>query len=245
MPRQSRPTNDLRFVAYHFSEFDDHRGLRMMTRTKSTIPVEQEEEERDSIQPTFSTTELYRQRNVMVRPCIPRREAQILPASNVVEFDINLNDNVEQVVFIVSPRFRRLITRFQTKLFTYFPNIPCGFCGVLSLPRTTSWLSAERATAEAGNLELGTVLHMPLHQDGAGRVAICTQCKRKPRSTIAAGPWPEALLQIPQRSKMFLSPVKLNCNLGRSQSHSGTTYHNPYSTYRTLSGSPFVFLVSQ
>jgi hypothetical protein len=132
MPRQSRRTNDLRFVAYHFNDFDDHQSLRM---TKSTIPVEQEEEEeRDRIQLAFSTTELYRQRNVMVRPRIPRREAQVPPASNAVEFDVNLNDNVEQVVFIVSPRFRRLITRFQTKLFTYFPNIPCGFCGVLSLP---------------------------------------------------------------------------------------------------------------
>jgi hypothetical protein len=162
--RQSRRTNDLRFVAYHFNEFDD-RTLRMtLHMTNSMIPVEQEEEEeRASIQATFSTTELYRQRNVMVRPYIPRREAQILPASNVVEFDVDLNDNVEQVVFIVSPQFRRLITRFQTKLFTYFPNIPCGFCGVLSLPRTTSWLSAERATAEAGNLELSTVLHIPLH----------------------------------------------------------------------------------
>ena len=41
---------------------------------------------------------------------------------------------------------------------------------------------------------------------------------------------------MPQHSRMFLSFIKLNCNLGRTQSHSPTQAHNRYSTYRTLSG---------
>src|SRR5437016_7155048 len=43
------------------------------------------------------------------------------------------------------------------------------------------------------------------------------------------------VLDVPQHSRMFLSFIKLNCNLGRTQSHSPTQTYNRYSTYRTLS----------
>ena len=97
---------------------------------------------------------------------------------------------------------------------------------------------------EEYRFELHTRLHLDPHRDSKSRIAICRECNREPRGAIDAGPWPPSLLNIPQRSRMYLSPLKLNCNLGRTQSHSGTDYHNRWSTYRTLSDIHLSFYVS-
>jgi hypothetical protein len=138
--------------------------------------------------------------------------------------------------FIISRAFRRLLNCFEQNYFLIFPNIPCAYCGLNSSYRTTHWLPVQQAATEEHRFELRSRLHLGLHVDRRGRVAICRECHREPRGAINAGPWPSLLLNIPQRSRMYLSPLKLNCNLGRTQSHSGTQYHNPWSTYRTLSG---------
>lgn len=138
--------------------------------------------------------------------------------------------------FKISPAFNRLISRFQDDYFTSFPSYPCGYCGTLSTRRTTHWVELDQHKLHRGEYGLVTRLECDFSRDILGRIAICSICKKHPREAPDAGPWPAVLLCIPQRSKMFLSFIKLNCNLGRTQSHGESDWHNPYSTYRTLSG---------
>ena len=140
------------------------------------------------------------------------------------------------VTFVITKAFEWLLIWFNTKYSVSFPDISCAYCGVLSLGRTICWIEACKVAQEWPHFRLMHMLNLAIHQDAKGRVAICSLCKKKRREAPLAGPWPEVLLQIPQRSKMFLSPVKLNCNVGRMQSHASGSYHNPYSTYHMLSG---------
>ena len=126
--------------------------------------------------------------------------------------------------------------RFKENYFKSFPNLPCAYCGCLSTPRMTHWIEFDQEKLEHGEYGLVSRLECELSRDSIGRIAICSVCKRHIREAPDVGPWPAVLLGIPQRSKMFLSFVKLNCNLGRTQSYSTSDRHNPYSTYRTLSG---------
>ena len=48
------------------------------------------------------------------------------------------------------------------------------------------------------------------------------------------------LLNLPQHSRKFLSPLTLQTNLGHTQSHH--EHINPFSTYRTLTGK-FIYLI--
>lgn len=143
--------------------------------------------------------------------------------------------DIISVYFIASPAFQHLMNRFSTNLFTSFPDIPCAYCGILSVRRSTKWLNEEEISINAHLFDLLHILCISLHRDSLNRVAVCSLCWKSPRKCISADPWPDSLTTIPQHSKMFLSPVKLNCNLGRTQSHSSGPRHNSYSTYHTLS----------
>jgi hypothetical protein len=236
MPPQRSRRNHTRIISYHFNQFDQRRmDIYEYEGNANEDGLPNEVQPNNNY--TFSTSRLYQQRNIGLRPLIrdpgmeqPRMDGQ-LPRNNVDILEPPLPQSVLQY-----QRFRRTVDRFQEEWFTIFSNIPCAYCGVLSSSRTVKWLSAEVAELERNNFELTTVLHIPVMEDAAGRVAVCVQCKKKPRRTLSAGPWPHVLTQIPPRSRMFLSPLKINCNLGRSQSHSSSNYHNPYTTYRTLSG---------
>ena len=133
--------------------------------------------------------------------------------------------------------------RFDEIYFTSFPCQPCAYCGCLSSPCTTHWVEFDNQKLQCGEYGLAFHLEHDLLRDSTGRIAICSICKRHPREAPDIGPWPAELLHIPQHSKMFLSFVKLNCNLGRTQSHSGSDWHNQYSTYRTLSGTIAVYVL--
>ena len=204
-----------------------------------------------------STSEIYHQRNLYLRPLMPQEQQSTtvftFNGSHNTEIEVRtfvmdladtsvsiqhpvMNIRPSTVIFVITETFKRLLTNFNSKYFVSFPDIPCAYCGVLCLSRTAHWIEPCIVAQEWSHFGLVHVLKMPVHRDGRGRVAICSLCKKNPREAPSAGPWPEVLLRIPQRSKMFLSPIKLNCNLGRTQSHSRDGNHNPYSTYRTLSG---------
>lgn len=125
--------------------------------------------------------------------------------------------------------------RFAKNLFTSFSDIACAYCGILSVRRSIKWLNEREAASNKHLFGLVQILNLSVYRDSQNRVAVCTLCRKRSRKCVEADPWPDVLKAIPQRSKMFLSPVKLNCNLGRTQSHSTGDRHNPYSTYRTLS----------
>ena len=184
-----------------------------------------------------SMTSLYTERNSGLRPLMPRANPSVESA------DVNPEPDALPSFFLISPSFRRLMERFQNQFNYVFVNVPCAYCGYLSSTRTSAWLTPDDAIQQAPAFELITRLHLSVYRDGIGRVAICHACRKKPRPALDVGPWPSLLLDLPKRSRSYLSPLKLNCNLGRTQSHSATTnYHNPWSTYRTLTGI-IIFLI--
>jgi len=134
--------------------------------------------------------------------------------------------------------FRETMKRFASQYFLSFPEYPCSYCGVLSPLRTTVWIEFSEVDAETGNYGLSRCLGVQLVLNGKGEIAVCSICykRKKAREAPDIGRWPQVLLHVPQYSRSYLSFVKLNCNLGRTQSHSGQNWHNPYSTYRTLRG---------
>ena len=220
MPSRSH-TNRLRIISYHYSNFG-----RVRTETHDS----HDRGNGDSY--LRSTSSLYAERNTGLRPLMPQSH------SALEEEDIeSMPLNAPVCPFVITATFRMLMNRFEREFNLVFPDIPCAYCGYLSSTRTTSWLTIEEAIRETTAFELVTQLHLKVHQDARGRVAVCNTCRKKPRRVLDAGPWPSLLLDIPKRSRPYLSPLKLNCSLGRTQSHSATTnYHNPWSTYRTLTG---------
>src|SRR5947207_121565 len=80
-------------------------------------------------------------------------------------------------VFIPSPDFKCTVNRFMTNLFTSFPDIPCAYCGILSVHQTIKWLEEEEVSSHAHLFGLLHVLHVPLHRDNRDRVAVCALCR--------------------------------------------------------------------
>jgi len=72
--------------------------------------------------------------------------------------------------FTPTAGFHRALVRFQDTLFVSFPNVPCAYCGVLSLPWTTCWLAANEAAKEAAQFGLRNVLNLSLHINWQGQV---------------------------------------------------------------------------
>jgi hypothetical protein len=237
-----RRRNNFTVISYHY----DAVTLRRTDFIETTIGEHGQEgeiEERPvqlrlfvgDNQYTTSMSRLYHQRNINLRPHIYRREDQRREGGRTDYVDHGININAP-IVFMVSSDFRRRMERFAKNLFTSFPDIACAYCGILSLRRSIKWLNEEEAASNEHLFGLVRILNLPVYRDSQSRVAVCGLCRKRPRKCVDAGPWPDVLKAIPQRSKMFLSPVKLNCNLGRTQSLSTGDRHNPYSTYRTLSG---------
>lgn len=262
MPRSQQA---LRIVSYHYDAFSGSRTqmteatiadpMNVVEADPSTLKRSDELLSIDSSYIT-STSEIYQQRNQYLRPLMVHEQQSTVEstvngsqnteteavsfrtdlADSSVSIQLPVNIRPPTVKFVITETFKRLLEDFNSKYFVSFPDIPCAYCGVLCLSRTVHWIEAHIVMQEWPRFGLVHVLNMPVHRDGKERVAICFMCKKSPREAPSAGPWPEVLLRIPQRSKMFLSPIKLNCNLGRTQSHSRDGNHNPYSTYRTLSG---------
>jgi len=61
----------------------------------------------------------------------------------------------------------------------------------------------------------------------------CETCFGNPQPPVDVGPLLRCLLDLPQRSRMFLSPFSLNTSLGRTEGYN--TNATPF-TYRTLTG---------
>jgi len=78
--------------------------------------------------------------------------------------------------FIITATFHMLMNRFEREFNLVFPDIPCAYCGYLSSTRTMSWLTIEEAIRETTAFELVTQLHLQVHQDARGHVAVCNTC---------------------------------------------------------------------
>ena len=134
---------------------------------------------------------------------------------------------------ILSVKFRRKLDDFEKTYDFYFPSVPCAHCGSLLLPRLVCWREFDDS-CEYGICKVLEMLPHICTKNNILQVAVCHQCDRSPRQPPHAGPWPDILLSVPQRSRMFLSPLTLQMSLGCT--HGYRSIRNPYSTYRTLTG---------
>ena len=135
------------------------------------------------------------------------------------------------------PKFLKTLKKFAHIYDKSFPRTPCGHCAILLLDRHITW-SEKKEIVEYGLLSM---LNIPLtewvlRKKGIDTkcIAICGICSRRPRNPPNAGPWPDVLLKLPQRSRKFLSLLTLQTSLGRTQNRHGRI--NPFSTYKTLTG---------
>ncbi|CAG8526168.1 6692_t:CDS:2 [Scutellospora calospora] len=110
----------------------------------------------------------------------------------------------------------RLIHQFQTKILSDYPNIPCAYCSIL--------------------ISNSSVFSLPVHNKinnrNVIRVAVCNGCKNE--KTCCYPPVlahvPPQINNVPMMYRKYLSPVFMNCLLGR------TAGANPYTNYRHLEG---------
>jgi len=129
--------------------------------------------------------------------------------------------------------YQRVKNLFQNEISTYFPDTPCAHCGTLLLPRNVSWVAMEDNQVypiEEISQQQPRIRTTAAHSE----IAICSKCRVIPQKPITGGPWPTTLLELPQHSRMFLSPLTINTNLGRTQGAQATLH--PYTTYRTVTG---------
>ena len=176
--------------------------------------------------PVRTTTGLYSQRYQNIRPH-PLPPVQVSTDSEIA---------AHIPCFVITPSFAKVLRRFEEMHFKSFPEYPCAFCGVLSPLRKTIWIDFDQSVFDDAGYGLASHLGFQLCRNADGKIATCSICKSRKRDAPDIGPWPQERLDVLQHSLMFLSFIKLNCNLGRTQSHSATQAHNRYSTYRTLSG---------
>ena len=138
--------------------------------------------------------------------------------------------------FVISSSFAKVMRTFEHTHFKSFSEYPCNFCGVLSPLRKIIWIDFDQSVFDDEGYDLASHLRFQLCRNADGKIATCFTCKTRKRDFSDIEPWSQEVLNVPQHSRMFLSFVKLNCNLSRIQSHSATQAHNRYFTYRTLSG---------
>lgn len=136
-------------------------------------------------------------------------------------------------IFVPDRLFSNLMERFRSKYDKSFPEFPCSYCGVLLLQRSIKWIKRSIGMEYPLTSTFGYEVIVK-ERNGIEFIAVCYSCNIKPRLPPNSGPWPVELIELPQRSRIFLSPVSLQTNLGRTQSYNQS--HNPYSTYRTLTG---------
>ena len=139
-----------------------------------------------------------------------KRPAMMILQSNSVSIPTSMVENsyIHPRVYISverDPKFLRILNRYRRIHHRSFPRTPCGHCAILLLDRHIIW-SEKR---ENFNYGLTTILNIPLverilHRNGVDVkcVAICGICSRRPRSPPLAGPWPDVLLNLPQRSQI-------------------------------------------
>ncbi|KAK9444150.1 DNA helicase PIF1, ATP-dependent [Metarhizium brunneum] len=125
-------------------------------------------------------------------------------------------------------RFRGMRKRFKDRWNKEFPDTPCAECATLLLPRKRQ----QRAFQDNHEYGITRVFNVPV-ADEPGGVILCEDCCKEPRAPTDCGQVPQCIASLPRRSTLFISPFKLDTNLGRT---SGYNLHTTPYVYRTLSG---------
>ena len=135
-----------------------------------------------------------------------------------------------------SPKLQRLYDRFQNTILPQWPRIPCVYCGKLLYPEKACWTFYDPSMTYPLQQRMPNVplsFNPNLNRIPQLRIPTCESCK-KPSTRLSfphLSPLPDEILSVPQHKRRHLSPVFLHCSLGR------TSNSNPYSEYRSLTGS--------
>jgi len=180
----------------------------------------------------FSTFAIYQGQNQLGRTRT-QSATSIEECSNTSETIISASPSLPHEVPELDKTFMRLYNRFRNKYDLQFPDTPCAYCSLLLLPRNVIWQRCQPGYEYPLWKEL-QILPTTQMKNGREYIAICKACNINPCSLNNPGPWPQCLLDLPQRSRIFLSPLTLQTSLGRTQS--SQQIYNPYTTYWTITG---------
>ncbi|GBC04726.1 hypothetical protein RclHR1_05830004 [Rhizophagus clarus] len=129
-----------------------------------------------------------------------------------------------------------LKTRFDKNILTQYPCVPCSYCSRLQYPTKAKWELYDETfqypleTVYQNNPQIKLVFHTD--DSKPKRIATCSSCyNSNNRLKIPIpDPVPAEIQNVPLYHRIYLSPIHLNCSLGR------TPNSNAYSNYRHLTG---------
>ena len=133
-----------------------------------------------------------------------------------------------------SKKLFNLHKKFQDQILYQHPCIPCSYCSRLMYPSETRWMHYDPTFLYPLNESFpDTLLQFHPNDPIPSRIAVCCSCLKPStrRHPPKVDPIPEEIQNVPMYNRIYLSPVHLNCSLGR------TPNSNPYTTYRHLQGS--------
>src|SRR5262249_36093251 len=145
-----------------------------------------------------------------------------------------------------SPSVRKLLHTLHEEMFLQFPCLPCAYCSALTVPKKAKWVQYSQDVIYPLTQTFPDI--QPVHHPDPTKttVAVCNNCwksstRRRPPNI---GNIPPEIRAVPPLARQYLSPISLNCSLGRTnadgenahqQQTSGQPVNN-FTTYRFLTG---------
>ena len=135
-----------------------------------------------------------------------------------------------------STKLNNLKLRFDEKILTQYPCVPCSYCSRLQYPTKAKWELYDEAfqypleKVYRNNPQVKLVFHPD--DSKSKRIATCSSCyNSNNRLKIPIpDPIPDEIQNVSLYHRIYLSPIHLSCSLGR------TPNSNAYTNYRHLTG---------
>ncbi len=124
--------------------------------------------------------------------------------------------------------------KFQEIILYQFSCIPCSYCSRLMYPTEARWTLYDPSLIYPLQESFPNIpLQFHPNELVSSRVAICVSCLKPStrRHPPKVNEVPNEIQEVPMFNRIYLSPVHLNCSLGR------TPNSNHYTTYRHMQGS--------
>ncbi|CAJ0880506.1 11865_t:CDS:2 [Entrophospora sp. SA101] len=147
--------------------------------------------------------------------------------------DANDQDLRHILPWTPSPMLQLLSKKFKDDILYDYPNIPCAYCSMLMPKLSVKWLTYDPEESYKLTVAFPEIsLYVRLNNRNITQVAVCNGCKnpRTRRYAPLLRKIPDEIKNVPMAHRRYLSPVHMNCSLGRA---SGS---NSYTNYRHLEG---------
>src|ERR1051325_1340238 len=133
-------------------------------------------------------------------------------------------------------KLNNLKIRFDEKVLTQYPRVPCSYCSRLQYPTKAKWELYDETfqypleTVYQNNSQVKLVFHPD--DSKPKRIATCSSCfNSNNRLNIPIpDPIPDEIQNVSLYHRIYLSPIHLSCSLGRAPNS------NAYTNYRHLTG---------